>query len=269
MMRLLPFPRRHRVLWLIAAFLGVSAWGFWLVSTGRTTDYANGYTHISISRSALPPTSPAPGVPDVAELLLTSSAGVPRSSATATATEVATSVSDPAAAPTASARRADHAAPDVAVSSRADLTGMADPIVFARAAAGTVLSYAPGADLGARADVVMAVAALPPIGSPAELAADLRRFDPDSVTRYGGGTLTFIADSVEPSSWAAGRLDRLGLPAGSFAIDVTGSQLIALPGHAPVSVSVTVGITGACPPALAQCEIDRIFPRTVAQELGS
>lgn len=115
----------------------------------------------------------------------------------------------------------------------------------------------------------MAVAALPPIGSPAELAADLRRFDPDPVTRFGGGKVTFFADSVEPSPWAAARLDRLGLPAGSFAIDLTGSQLLTLPGHQPVSVSVTVGITGACPPALTQCEIDRIFPRTVAQELGS
>jgi hypothetical protein len=30
---------------------------------------------------------------------------------------------------------------------------------------------------------------------------------------------------------------------------------------------VTVGITGTCPPALTQCEIDRIFLRTVQQAL--
>lgn len=146
---------------------------------------------------------------------------------------------------------------------------MTDPVDFARAVADAVLTFAPGTDLDARADALMAVVALPPIGSPAELTADLRRFDPDPVTRYGAGTVTFIADSIAPSPWATGRLHRLGLPEGSFAIDVTGNQLLTLPGHAPVKVSVVLGITGACPPALVQCEIDRIFPRTVAQELGS
>lgn len=146
---------------------------------------------------------------------------------------------------------------------------MTDPLAFARAVARTVLTYAPGTDLAARTNAVMAVAAFPPIGSPTELAADLSGFDPDPQARYGGGTETFVADSISPSPWAAARLDQLGLPAGSFAIDVMGSQLLTLPGHQPVSVSVTLGITGACPPALTQCEVDRIFPRAVAQELGS
>lgn len=266
-MRLIPLPRRHRLLWLIAAVLAVSAWGSWLVSTGRATDYGSGFAHVPFSTSAAVPVSLPPGVPDVAELLMTSPSAGPHP--TTAAVKVAGSVSDPAAAPTTSAKRTEGAASGVAVSSPDDLAGMTDPFAFARAVADTVLTFSPGVDLGARADSVMAVAALPPIGSPAELAADLRRFDPDPVTRYGGGKVTFVADSVEPSPWAAARLDRLGLPAGSFAIDVTGSQLLTLHGHQPESVAVTVGITGACPPALTQCEIDRIFPRTVAQELGS
>lgn len=255
------------MLWLIAAVLGVSAWGSWLASTGPTPDYGSGFAHAPFSQSASPPVSRPPGVPDVAELLMTSPSAGPHP--TTAAVKVAGSVSDPASAPTTSAKRTDGAATALSVSSPAELAGMTDPLAFARAVADTVLTYSPEVDLGARTNAVMAVAALPPIGSPAELAADLRRFDPDPVTRYGGGTVTFAAGSVEPSPWAAARLDRLGLPAGSFAIDVTGNQLLTLPGHQPVSVSVTVGITGACPPALTQCEIDRIFPRTVAQELGS
>lgn len=146
---------------------------------------------------------------------------------------------------------------------------MADPLGFAREVADVLLTFSSGRDLGARTDAVMAVAALPPIGSPSELAADLSGFDPDPVVRYDGGTTTFVSDLITPSPWAAARLGRLGLPAGSFAIDVTGSQLVTYPGHQPVSVAVTVGITGACPPALTQCEIDRIFPRSVAAELAS
>lgn len=146
---------------------------------------------------------------------------------------------------------------------------MTDPLVFAGAVADVVLSYAPGEDPEARADAVLAVAALPPIGSPQELAADLDRLAPTPALGSSGATVEFAPDSVTPSAWAASRMDQLRLPLGSFAIDVTGTQIVTVPGHDPVSISVTIGITGACPPALPQCEIDRIFPRTIAQELGS
>jgi hypothetical protein len=267
MMRLVPLPRRHRVLWLIAAVLAFSAWGSWLAATGRTPDYADGFAHVPLSTSVAAPVSRTPGVPDVAELLMTSSPAVPRP--TAVAARVHSTAAGSPAAPATSAARPGGSAAGVAVSPPADLAAMTDPLAFARAVTRTVLTFSQRVDLAARTAAVMAVAALPPIGSPSELAADLTSFDPDPVTRYGGGTITFIPDAITPSPWAAARLDRLGLPAGSFAIDVTGNQLVTYFGHQPVSVAVTVGITGACPPALTQCEIDRIFPRTVAQELGS
>ncbi len=266
-MQLIPLPRRHRVLWLIAAVLAVSAWGSWLASTGRTPDYGNGFANVPLSTSAAAPVARPADVPDVAELLMTSSAAAPTPKAGAVRGHSTTTGSW--AVPSKSAARSHGSADGVAVSSPASLAGTTDSLTFARAVARTVLTYSPDVDLGSRTTAVMAVAALPPIGSPSELAADLTSFDPDPVTRYGGGTITFIPDSITPSTWAAARLDQLGLPAGSFAIDVTGSQLVTYPGHQPVSVAVTVGITGACPPALTQCEIDRIFPRTVAQELGS
>ena len=282
-MRLLPLPRRHRLLWLAAAVLAASAWGSWLASTGRAADYGNGFAHVPFSQSASVPVSRPAGVPDVAELLVTSPGGAPLSMATAS--KVAASGTNHPVAPPASDVRSGAAATGsalsasssvdrsgvagsgAAVSSPVDLAGMTDPLVFARAVAHAVLSFCPDTDLGARTDAVMAVAALPPIGSPSELAADLSGFDPDPVARHGGGTVTFIPDSIAPSPWATSRLDQLGLPAGSFAIDVTGNQLVNLPGHQPLPVTVTVGITGACPPALVQCEIDRIFPRTIRQEL--
>ncbi|MBN9607886.1 MAG: hypothetical protein BGO26_06675 [Actinobacteria bacterium 69-20] len=267
-MRLIPLPRRHRLLWLVAAVLAVSAWGSWLVATGRATDYGSGFAHVPLSTSAAAPVSRAPGVPDVAELLMTSSTPEPLPT-TAAVILPSVSVAGSRGSLSASAAIGNSDASGAAASSLAGLAGMTDPLVFARAVAHTVLTFSPRVDLGARTTAVMAVAALPPIGSPSELAADLRSFDPDPVARYGGGTVTFIPDSITPSPWAAARLDQLGLPAGSFAIDVTGNQLVTYPGHQPVSVAVTIGITGACPPALTQCEIDRIFPRTVAQELGS
>ncbi len=264
-MRLIPFPRRHRALWLIAAVLGVSAWGSWLVATGRSPDYTSGYTVFPATQAAAPVSRPS-SLPDVADLLATPSAAAPDPTATAAA-GVSTAGRSPAR-PVAS-KSAGVAESSVPVSASANLTGMTDPLAFARAVAVMLLTYSPETDLDARAGVVMAVAALPPTGSPTELQADLTRFSPDPVLSYGGATVTFAADAVAPSPWAATRLAELRLPAGSFAIDVTGNQLLTLPGHQPVSVSVTVGITGACPPALVQCEIDRIFPRTVAQELGS
>jgi hypothetical protein len=267
MMRLLPFPRRHRALWLIAAVLGIAAWGAWLVSTGRTTDYSSGYSHTSAPESVPQSGSHESRVPDAAGLLVTLSSVAPHPTAAAGA--AAARNRGQLSGFATPERTTSSATSPVAVSSPASLVGMTDSLAFARTVATILLTYAPTTDLTARTDAVMAVAALPPIGAPAELAADVRQFDPDPVTRYGDGTVTFAAGSVAPSPWAEGRLDRLGLPTGSFAIDVTGSQLLALPGHAPVSVSVTFGITGACPPALSQCEIDRIFPRTVAQELGS
>lgn len=264
-MRLLPLPRRHRLLWLIAAVLAVSAWGSWLASTGRATDYGDGFAHVPFSPSASVPAARAPGVPDVAQRLVTSAPASPNP--TTAAVSARSTVAPSVRSPSASEAMSGAAAPGVAASLPADLAGMTDPLVFARAVAHTVLTFSPGMDLGARTTAVMAVAALPPIGSPSELAADLSGFDPDPVARQGGGTVTFAPDSISPSPWAASRLDQLGLPAGSFAIDVTGNQLVSLPGHQPVSVAVIVGITGACPPALTQCEIDRIFPRTIRQEL--
>lgn len=262
-MRLIPLPRRHRALWIVAAVLGISAWGSWLASSGRTFDYGSGATSLA------PAATPTPGAstPDVAVV-----ASMPSTGMTDLAAEPYPHTSAPglvviADRPTAGA--GDDEGSVVVAAPRSDLAGVTDPLVFAGAIADVVLSYAPGEDPEARADAVLAVAALPPIGSPQELAADLDRLAPAPALVSSGATVEFVPDSVAPSAWAASRMDQLRLPLGSFAIDVTGTQIVTVPGHDPVSISVTIGITGACPPALTQCEIDRIFPRTIVQELGS
>lgn len=265
-MRLIPLPRRHRALWIVAAVLGVSAWGSWLASSGRTTDYGGGATSLAPAAISKPAASP----PDVAVVAGVPSAGMtdpgagphPQSSTASAPTLVVI-------ADRTTAGAGDDGGSVVVAPSRSALVGMTDSLAFAGAVANAVLSYGPGEDSDARADVVLAVAALPPIGSPQELAADLDRLAPAPALVSSGATVEFAPDSVAPSAWASSRMDQLRLPLGSFAIDVTGTQIVTAPGHDRVSVPVTIGITGACPPALTQCEIDRIFPRTIAQELGS
>lgn len=263
-MRIVPFPRRHRALWIIAAVLGISAWGSWLASTGRATDYGSGFAHVPFATTAAAPVPPAPSVSGLVEPPMTSPFAAPRPAAAAATAE--------AAGPDA----ADESATSIATatvaaggSQSAGLAGKRDPLVFARAVADAVLAYPAGQDHTARVDRVMAVSALPPIGSPQELAADLDRLAPAPALTASGAAVSFSPNAVTPSVWAASRIEQLRMPAGSFAIDVTGSQVVTVPGHDPVTVPVTIGITGACPPALVQCEIDRIFPRTVAEELGS
>jgi hypothetical protein len=244
-MRLLPLPRRHRILWLIAAVLAVSAWGYWLAATGRTPDYGDGKWGLGARQLS---SSRAPVVATVAEPPMTALAvgGDSRSAA-------GLSISPDALGP--------------AVSSPAGLAGMTDPVAFARSIAQLLLANGPDTDFADRSDTVMAVAALPPLGSPSELTSDLAALTPKPTAAPAGRTVTFTHDTVEPSSWATAQFERLGLPQGAFAIDVTGTQTINTPGEQPLPVSVTVGVTGACPPALTQCEIDRIFPRTVQQAL--
>src|SRR5699024_2959292 len=100
------------------------------------------------------------------------------------------------------------------------LTAVEDPIVFARRVARVVLSYDADTDFTARTDRLMTVAALPPIGAPSELAADLAGFTPHGDGAATAGSVVFTADSVVPSAWATGRIERLHLPSGSFAIDL-------------------------------------------------
>lgn len=269
-MRLVPLPRRHRALWIVAAVLGIAAWGSWLASSGRTFDYGSGATSLAPAATPVPTSTPVTVMPDVAVV-----ASVPLTGMTDPAAEPypqSSAVSAPGLVVVADrpTGRAGGAGASVVVAApRSDLAGMTDPLVFAGAVAVVVLSYAPGEHPEARADAVLAVAALPPIGSPQELAADLDRLTPTPALVSSDATVEFAPDSVVPSAWAASRMDQLRLPLGSFAIDVTGTQIVTVPGHDPVSISVTIGVTGACPPALTQCEIDRIFPRTIAQELGS
>lgn len=264
-MRIFPFPRRHRTLWIVAAVLGVSAWGSWLAATGRAIDYGGGFAHFPASSAA----APAPDAPPVSRA---PAAGVTAPAAVLSSRAAASAEPEPLVADPPSRKAGASERPSVVagpVSSRPVLAGMTDPVVFTRDLAGVVLSYGSGEEPSARADTVLAVAALPRLGSPSELAADLGRFAPTPTLVASGATVTFTPDSVAVSEWAAARIAQLRLPAGSFAIDVTGNQIVTVPGHAPVSVAVTLGVTGACPPALSQCEVDRIFPRSIVQEFGS
>ncbi len=226
--------RRHRLLYLVLAILAFSTWGLWLAHTGRATDYSD-----------------------------TAALGAAATAVTNTPAAVA-----PAADSTVLASRstAIGASATSRVGSSSGLAGIADPAVFARRVAAVLLSYDTGTDFAARTASVMAVAALPPLGNPAELTTDLARYTPKPAAG-GGESVRFVADRVTVSAWAAARIAQLHLPDGSFGVDVTGRQTITQPGTAAVTVSVTLGITGACPPALAQCELDRVFPQTVRQEL--
>ncbi len=230
--------RRHRLLYLVLAILAFSTWGLWLAHTGRATDYSN---TVPVDK------------PDPAATAVTKTPGA--------ATPAATS------AVLASGSTAIGASATSRVGSSSTLAGISEPAVFARRVASVLLSYDTGTDFTARAASVMAVAALPPLGNPAELKSDLARYTPDPAAVGDGVSVRFAVDRASVSAWAATRIARLHLPDGSFGIDVTGRQIITRLGMAAVTVSVTLGLTGACPPALAQCELDRVFPQTVRQEL--
>lgn len=253
-MGLIPLPRRHRMWWLLAAVLAVAAWGSWLAATGRTPDYSNG------TWGTASPTSQSPAA-----------SGVPISSERADMTSRPATTSAPSVL-TESVAGASTSPQDlthVLAPEPRSFASMTDPVAFARAISDVVLSYKPDTNFEQRNTAVLAVAALPPLGSPAELAGDLEAFTPHDSENQADRTVTFAADSVASSSWASARFPPLGLPEGVFAIDVVGTQTITAPGESPLSASVTLGITGACPPALTQCEIDRIFPKTVQQALAS
>lgn len=254
-MRLIPFPRRHRILWLVAIVLGVSAWGSWLAATGRTPGYGSQFD-----------TTPAAAEPAAHQI----DGAMPR----VEPPEAPQEGSGPASLTGPTPAQVSHAAeiPPAGFTAGGDavdfvLANMTDPLTFASAVAATVFTSRPDVAFGARVEAVMAVAALPPLGSPTDLHADLIAFAPDAGLGSSGAGISFSADSVAVSPWGSARINQLHLPDGAFAIDVTGHQLIDVTGHEPVSVAVTAGMTGACPPALTQCELDRIFPRTVAAEL--
>lgn len=254
-MRLLPFLRRHRILWLVAIVLGVSAWGSWLAATGRTPGYGSQFD--TTPAAAEPATHQVDGATLRIEQLEESQASF-----------APIGTSGPLPAPVSSAAEI----PPAGAATSGDvvdfgLANMTDPLTFASAIAEAVFTSRPGVAFGARVEAVMAVAALPPLGSPTDLHADLLALAPDAGLGTSGARISFSADSVAVSPWGSARINQLHLPVGAFAIDVTGHQLIDVPGHDPVSVVVTAGMTGACPPALTQCELDRIFPRTVAAEL--
>ena len=227
--------RRHRLLYLVLAILAFSTWGLWLAHTGRATDYSDTVPVDAAARAVTNPSADAASA-DISTVFASASAPV-RASATSSA------------------------------GSSSTLAGISTPTVFARRVASLLLSYDAGTDFATRTASVMAVAALPPLGNPAELKEDLTRYTPNPAVAGDGVSVRVAVDRVSVSAWAATRIARLHLPTGSFAVDVTGRQIITQPGTAPVTVSVTLGMTGACPPALAQCELDRVFPQTVRQEL--
>ena len=153
------------------------------------------------------------------------------------------------------------------------LAGQTDPLVFARRLAVLVLSYDGWTDFDGRVSGVLWLAAPDPLGDAARLVSDLARYTPTGPVvaelRRVGERVVFTPDQVRVSAWAAARISALKLPTGSFGVDVTGHQTITAPGAAPVAVSLQVGMTLACPPATGQCEIDRIYPGPLEQELGS
>jgi len=147
--------------------------------------------------------------------------------------------------------------------------GQTNQLVFAEKVAAALFSYGPATDFQVRNADVMEVALPSPLGDSAGLAADLQRYTPTgaglSQIRSSGATATFKVQTVSISQWAARRLQDIGAQAGTYGIDVVGAQVITARGSAPVSLSVSMGLTVACAPAVSFCGLDRVQAALLGQ----
>ncbi len=147
--------------------------------------------------------------------------------------------------------------------------GQTNQLVFAEKVATALFSYSPSTDFPARNADVMEVALPSPLGDSAGLTTDLQRYTPMgtalSQIRSAGTTATFKVQTVSISQWAAQKLHDIGAQSGTYGIDVVGVQTITARGSAPVSLSVSMGLTVACAPAVSYCGLDRIQAALLGQ----
>lgn len=147
--------------------------------------------------------------------------------------------------------------------------GQTNQLVFAERVAAALFSYGPATDFQVRNADVMEVALPSPLGDSAGLTADLQRYTPTgaalSQIRSSGTTATFKVQTVSVSPWAARKLQDIGAQAGTYGIDVVGVQVITARGSAPVSLSVSMGLTVACAPTVRVCGLDRVQAALLGQ----
>lgn len=147
--------------------------------------------------------------------------------------------------------------------------GQTNQLVFAQKVATALFSYRPATDFQVRNADVMEVALPPPLGDSAGLTTDLQRYTPTgaalSQIRTSSTTATFKVQTVSISQWAAQKLQDIGAQSGTYGIDVVGVQTITTKGSAPVSLSVSMGLTVACAPAVSFCGLDRIQATLLGQ----
>jgi len=147
--------------------------------------------------------------------------------------------------------------------------GQTNQLVFAEKVATALFSYGPATDFPARNADVMEVALAAPLGDSAGLTTDLLRYTPTGTAlnqiRSSGTTSTFRVQTVAISQWAVQKLQDIGAQSGTYGIDVVGVQTITARGSAPVSLSVSMGLTVACAPAVSFCGLDRIQAALLGQ----
>ncbi len=147
--------------------------------------------------------------------------------------------------------------------------GQTNQLVFAEKVASALFSYTPATDFQVRNSDVMEVALPSPLGDSAGLTTDLQRYTPMGAAlrqiRSSGTTATFKVQTVSISQWAAQKLQDIGAQSGTYGIDVIGVQTIRARGSAPASLSVSMGLTVACAPAVSVCGLDRIQAALLGQ----
>ena len=142
-------------------------------------------------------------------------------------------------------------------------------LTFAERVASALFSYSPTTDFQARNADLMELALPVPLGDSAGLQTDLARYTPTGAAlaaiRSQATVATFKAQTVSVSQWAAKRLQDIGAQSGTYGIDVVGVQTITTKGQSPVMLSVSMGLTVACAPAVTFCGLDRVQAALLGQ----
>ena len=150
---------------------------------------------------------------------------------------------------------------------------MTNHLDFARKVATLLLTYDANTDFAARNTDLLRAAAPSPYGDPTGLAETLAAYTPtgaglDSI-RTTDTTVTVSLSEVSVSDWAARKLAARGASSGVYGIDITATQTISTRNAAPTQVPVRMGLTVACPPAVAFCTLAGVFPQFVEDALGA
>ena len=162
--------------------------------------------------------------------------------------------------------------PGVAADDSATVGGLTNHLDFARAVAQQLLAYDYRTDFPGRNADLLRAAAPAPYGDPVELTDLLDAYTPTGAglqsIRDTQTTVTVALSEVTVSSWAARKLSGRGVSTGVYGIDITGVQTVSNRNEPPIQVSVLMGVTMACPPAVEFCTLAGVFPQHLQEALG-